>query len=339
MDKPVKCRTAGRHVRLAPGASVGWLAASPALGSLAVVLLVSCTMGVAWAAEDRAESGLRLAVGLVDGSRVIGSPSVKSVMVETPYVKMDLALDQIRRVALHKNRESASFDLVNGDKISGSVNLGRLKLATLFGEATIPVHIVKKIDVLNYGDPTVRFEIDQSGNIHDKLKDIRFKRPVANMGPYREQGPAWKTIRIDVRGKILADGKQHDYVVSADYCGGADCYHIKNFYLVVDGVRYRDMRPEPPEAGYYYLQGAENDPNLHRRTGFITSVPAISSCKSAELVFKLSDDVYPGGTGNTLDGTSVAIGVSETTRSDGSGSPVAPDMRIRMVPSGGKGRR
>jgi hypothetical protein len=273
-----------------------------------VAFVVIALTGAAAAKEDQTEAPLRLAINLVDGSRVIGVPNIASVKVETPYAKMEISLEQVASLELHDNRETASLDLRNGDKITGAVNLGRLRIETIAGSLTVPVHTMQRFDVLSHEDPAVRFEIDKDDTIHDKQKGVTFKRPVPDSELYCETGQGWKTIQIDVRERILTDGKKHDYVVAADYRGGADCYHIKNFYLVIDGARYRDMHPKAGPPNYKYIEGSEKHPNRHRTTGFITSVPSLTACKSAVLEFELSDDVYPGGVGTGEDGTSVSIG-------------------------------
>ena len=290
---------------------------------LAVFLMLGGCFGTALAEEQNASLDLKLIVELVDGSRLIGEPNLETISMATPYATMEIALEQVRHLVLHKGHESASCEMLNGDKLTGVLDLGKLKLQTLCGKITVPIHTIKKIEVISNADAMVRFEIDSSGNIHDRLKNLHFKRPVTNLGPYYESGKGWKTVDIDVRKKILTDGKQHDYVVSLKYYGGADCCHVKNFYLIIDGVRYKDMRPVPPKAGYNYLSGAEKPKNPHHITGFITGVPALDSCKSAKLVFELSDDVYPDCPGTGSMGTSAAIGFSETVHSDGSGTPVS----------------
>ena len=58
-----------------------------------VVILTMALAGAARAGEDKkSELQVRLELDLVDGSRVIGIPSIESVPVQTPYAKMDVPL-------------------------------------------------------------------------------------------------------------------------------------------------------------------------------------------------------------------------------------------------------
>jgi hypothetical protein len=71
-----------------------------------------------------------LTLDLVDGSRVIGAPSIKSVPVQTPYATMDIALEQIKSIKIEDDHEAAAFELQNGDKLKGVFNLGPLEPET-----------------------------------------------------------------------------------------------------------------------------------------------------------------------------------------------------------------
>ena len=62
-----------------------------AVFTFTVAVLASTT----WAGEDKAEPQLRLALDLVDGSHIIGLPSIDSVPVQTSYAKMDIPLKQL----------------------------------------------------------------------------------------------------------------------------------------------------------------------------------------------------------------------------------------------------
>ncbi len=275
-------------------------------GMVATVILLLAHAG--WTESGQTEPPIRLELELIDGSRILGAPKLESVQLKTPYAKMNIALEEILEISMIDDHRTAMLEMWNGDKITGAVDLKSLKIKTIFGAATIPIDTVQTIQVLSYKNPAYRFEIDESDNIHDKLKDVSFSRPAPSSQRYSETGPGWTTIKIDVRNRIIADRLKHDYVVSADYIEGADCYHIKNFYLEIDGQRYRDMAPEAHPPDYNYIEGSKRDPSRHLTTGFITSVPPLKSCKSAQLTFDLSDDVFPGNEFNGGDGTTVAIG-------------------------------
>ena len=74
---------------------------------------------------------LRLAIDLVDGSRIIGVPKIKSIPVQTSYAKMDIPLEQITSIHIRDDHEMASIDLLNGDKLKGVLDLKPLELEKL----------------------------------------------------------------------------------------------------------------------------------------------------------------------------------------------------------------
>jgi hypothetical protein len=85
------------------------------------VFVAMSLVGAAWAGQDEAEPQLRLELDLMDGSRIIGSPGIESVPVQTSYAKMDVPLKEILSMKIGEDHETASFDLRNGDKLKGVV--------------------------------------------------------------------------------------------------------------------------------------------------------------------------------------------------------------------------
>jgi len=113
----------------------------------AVVSLTNIVLGN----DAQTNESLRVVLDLSDGSRIIGTPGIKSVPVETCYAKMDLPLRQILAIRIEADHERASFDLQNGDKLKGVINLGPLKLLTVFGEVSIGVEHISQIGVQSGG--------------------------------------------------------------------------------------------------------------------------------------------------------------------------------------------
>jgi hypothetical protein len=115
------------------------------------MMLVVCTLvnvsHRVWADELQTNEVLTVILELSDGSRVVGTPGIESVPVQTPYAKINVPLNQILGIALEADHETASFELQNGDKLTGIVNLGPLPLSTLFGKVTIPVEHIRTVHV------------------------------------------------------------------------------------------------------------------------------------------------------------------------------------------------
>jgi hypothetical protein len=122
---------------------------------------------------------LRLAVDLVDGSHIIGTPSITTLSVHTPYADMEIPLKQILSVDIGDDHETADFGLQNGDKLKGVLDMGPLELETLFGNIAIGLphiagmHVVRGDVsgglVLHYSFDDVDGSLvtDGSGRSHD----------------------------------------------------------------------------------------------------------------------------------------------------------------------------
>jgi hypothetical protein len=115
------------------------------------MMLVVCALVTvshrAWADEPQTNEVLTLTLDLSDGSRLVGTPGIEAVPVQTAYAKLSLPLKQIRAVTMVADHETAAFELQNGDKIKGVVTLGPIPLTTLFGKVTIPIEHIRALHV------------------------------------------------------------------------------------------------------------------------------------------------------------------------------------------------
>ena len=95
----------------------------------------------------------RFSIDLVDGSHIVGVPSIESVRVQTVHAKMDIALDQIASIEIADDHETAALALQNGDRIKGVLDLPSIGMKTVFGEVSIGIEHVNVINVrLKTGD-------------------------------------------------------------------------------------------------------------------------------------------------------------------------------------------
>jgi hypothetical protein len=100
-----------------------------------------------WARQDSTNQPLRLDLDLVDGSHIIGVPSITSLPIKTSYARMDIPLEKIASIEIGEDHETAAIDLQNGDKLKGVLNLKPLELETIFGHVSIGIDNVQALRV------------------------------------------------------------------------------------------------------------------------------------------------------------------------------------------------
>ena len=217
-----------------------------AVFTFTVAVLASTT----WAGQDKAKPQVRLEIDLVDGSLIIGVPSIESVPVQTSYAKMDVPLKDIRTIKIDADHETASLDLRNGDKIKGVVSLRPLTIETIFGKISVGVEHVRELRValsggmLPAGEGTLSF-----GGVNwlpwrtmfdvqkDKLISLPKARPGFNYGHSGNgRGPVlvtnvgseeWKNYSMEV--EFCMSGVTpafNPYGLPLDYRNGSIMFHV-----------------------------------------------------------------------------------------------------------------
>jgi hypothetical protein len=125
------------------------------MNSLKMILAACAFVTVSqrvWSAELQTNEVLTVILELVDGSRVIGTPGVEAVAMQTPYAKVSLPLKQILSITMEADHENASFYLKNGDKLTGVMTLGPIPLTTAFGKVTVAVEHIRQLAVMTGGN-------------------------------------------------------------------------------------------------------------------------------------------------------------------------------------------
>lgn len=110
----------------------------------AIIAIANVVLG----GETETNEVLRVVLNLSDGSRIIGTPDIEFVPVETAYAKINVPLRQILAIKMEADHERASFDLMNGDKLKGVINIGPLKVVTIFGKASVGVEHIRELRTL-----------------------------------------------------------------------------------------------------------------------------------------------------------------------------------------------
>jgi hypothetical protein len=97
--------------------------------------------------EAQTNATLRLAIDLVDGSRLIGTPVITTVPVQTSYAKMDVPLTQITALKIGDDHETVILNLRNGDKLTGVISLKPIELKTVFGTVAVGIEHIQQLRV------------------------------------------------------------------------------------------------------------------------------------------------------------------------------------------------
>lgn len=154
------------------------------------------------------EQPLRLEIELVDGTTVIGTPSIKSLPVHTSGVLKEVPLGQLAAVKIAEDHETSSVDLQNGDTLKGVINLASINLNTASGQMSVDLNRIKLLCVVPAGDALpdalrlglvlyYSFDRDEEGKVTDRSR----KR---NHGEVT--GAKW-TARGKVGGAYEMDGR------------------------------------------------------------------------------------------------------------------------------------
>lgn len=206
------------------------------------VLATVAMAGRSWAGLDKtneASAQLRLELGLMDGSLVIGVPGIQSVPVETTYAKMDVPLKQVLAIKVDANHETASLDLRNGDRLKGVINLKPINLRTIFGDVVIDIEHVKEIGVvlsdralpealkmnlvLNYS-----FDRDEDGKVADwsgKGNDGRIDKAKRT-----SQGKSGSAYEFDGKSSVVNAGHGASLDVTRDLTLSMWIYPLKKTF-------------------------------------------------------------------------------------------------------------
>jgi hypothetical protein len=99
-------------------------------------------------ASDRAASGRTVVLGLQDGSRVVGQMAEQKLTLASEAIgHVEVPWENIRLVSFTGTNLVGTVALANGDKLRGTILTKQWKLTTVFGVITIPLTIVREIQV------------------------------------------------------------------------------------------------------------------------------------------------------------------------------------------------
>jgi hypothetical protein len=100
------------------------------------------------AQEPDKKEETRLRVDLVDGSRIIGVTSNKSLTVNVDFAELTIPLERIRQLQKAEKAKTVRVELNNGDIITGTLQEEPLNLTTIFGPVKLSMQQVMSVDVV-----------------------------------------------------------------------------------------------------------------------------------------------------------------------------------------------
>lgn len=227
----------------------------------ALVLLPAGLEAEVWPEAPAKERSV--AIGLVDGSRIIGAPGFRSLGIQTHMGHLEIPLDRIRSFKSENNGGPVVFNLNNGDSLEGRLADEALELTTVFGRISLDVRHVRSL-VLNAAAPlppvltnglVLHYSFDdeagaqikdQAGHGHQGVSHGTVPTPHGKCGSalafdgqdaFAEIAPgtlpdlpAWKNYTISVW--FLNDGKgDHGQGYGQKILDQTEMYH--DFYLCV----------------------------------------------------------------------------------------------------------
>lgn len=213
------------------------------------VMWIAVVVGAASADPSAADGAMRLALDLSDGSRVIGTPLIRAIPVETSYARIHVPLEKILSIRMNGKNGGAAFELQNGDRINGTIDLGPIELETVFGKVAIGLGLIQSVGVasggaLPAGDGPLafgglkwtpwrtQFEVRE-----DKLVSLPMVRPGFNYGHggngrgatiVTNTGNAdWKDYSVEFDfGMTGVDPGHNPHRLPLDYRSGGILFHL-----------------------------------------------------------------------------------------------------------------
>ncbi|MEM7391270.1 MAG: hypothetical protein AAF492_02895 [Verrucomicrobiota bacterium] len=85
---------------------------------------------------------------LTEGNRLKGTTTTTACTLHTSFATIPLDLETIKSIDFDWAEEQASLITRNGDRLKGVLDLDDLKLKTLVGDLTIPLHKVERLECI-----------------------------------------------------------------------------------------------------------------------------------------------------------------------------------------------
>ena len=94
------------------------------------------------------ETSRQVVLDLKDGSRLIGSTSLRTISLDSEAIhQIDIPIERVRTIKVDKQHKVVTVSLSNGDQVHGTVRMRPLEAQTLFGNVTIDWETVRSVAV------------------------------------------------------------------------------------------------------------------------------------------------------------------------------------------------
>ncbi len=91
----------------------------------------------------------QLAVGLADGTKLMGRLTRRLLTIQTSYMKSDVPIELLASMERESQGGPFTINFSNGDRIRGTVSFDSLEMETLLGHVSIPIDKVTSISFLH----------------------------------------------------------------------------------------------------------------------------------------------------------------------------------------------
>jgi hypothetical protein len=220
----------------------------------AVTLILILTLAIpahAGPKGEKEELRVRVVVELKDGSRLVGAPLAKSLPVTLDFMKAAIPLDKIRSCEIRHKDERVVLNLLNGDRLTGTLELSEFKMETIFGKLSPEIAQINRMTFstwregnmpagegsiffggVNWQPWRTLFEIRD-----DKLMSLPRARPGFNYG-HNGNGRSpllmsnigsedWRDYRVEFEYCVTGvDPSFNPYGLGSDYHDGCFLFHV-----------------------------------------------------------------------------------------------------------------
>ena len=114
-----------------------------------VSILVLAALLVSPPARAEAPSAIAFAVEFDDGTRLVGTPDLKAITVESILGTGGAPLSAIASVDFTQDKNEAVLRFMNGDRLTVRLKTDSFRMRTLIGEVTVPLARVTRISAAN----------------------------------------------------------------------------------------------------------------------------------------------------------------------------------------------